>query len=222
MQTEPQNSPIEHQQVPIEHRGLHDFLYSSADEHAPLPAVMPQVNQAAADALLPIEDWCTEVGDAKIAGVYGVFDRDRQLQYVTLSRHVSLALRGHKTQLGEELCAFVRVQAFGFPKRDEMLAVQQAWIEAWVEATGVMPIGNSDPDSLWSQTTGEAAIAAMSPAEREAYEAKKLKLRKAMADSSLSREQPIVKEVEPGSAIEPIVAEDDWSRVIQTQTQDTL
>ncbi len=28
---------IEHQNVPVEHRSLHDFLYSAADEHAADP-----------------------------------------------------------------------------------------------------------------------------------------------------------------------------------------
>jgi hypothetical protein len=75
----------------------------------------------------------------------------------------------------------------------------------------VMPIGNTDAaDGLWAKTTGDAAIAAMSPAERSAYEEKKLKLRKAMADSTLSQDTPAVAQG------------DDWSSVIQTQTQDTL
>ncbi len=29
-----ENVPIEDQNIPVEHRGLHDFLYSSGNEHA--------------------------------------------------------------------------------------------------------------------------------------------------------------------------------------------
>lgn len=204
--------PIEHQNVPVEHRGLHEFLYSSADEHGTSDALIPTtvVSVADADTVVPIAVWCEAAGEAKVAGVYGVFDCDRRLQYVAISRNVSLSLRGHQAQLGLELCAFVRVARFKFPKREEMAAVQAAWIAE----NGVVPIGNADGDGLWAVTTGDAAIAAMSVAERTAYEEKKLKLRKAMADSTLSRE-PVVAEIEA-------VVGDDWSGVIRSQTQDTL
>lgn len=204
METAPNPTPIEHQDVPIAHQGLHDFLYSSADEHGATltPVVAPIV-----DMVTELDVWCDRVGDAKVAGVYAVFDADRQLQYVNISRHVSLALRGHQTQLGDDLCAFVRVKPFSFPDRAAMAAVQTAWIAD----NGTVPIGNTDAaDGLWAKTTGDAAIAAMSPAERAAYEEKKLKLRKAMADSTLSQDLPAVAQG------------DDWSSVIQTQTQDTL
>jgi hypothetical protein len=85
---------------------------------------------------------------------------------------------------------------------------------AWMAENGVVPIGNADGDGLWAMTTGDAAIAAMSVAERAAYEEKKLKLRKAMADSTLSRE-PVVAQVEA-------VAGDDWSGLIRSQTEETV
>jgi hypothetical protein len=203
METAPNHTPIEHQDVPVAHQGLHDFLYSSADEHGVAAKVVGPID---ATAIVPLDDWCDRAGDAKVAGVYAVFDRQQQLQYVNISRHVSLSLRGHQTQLGADCCAFVRVQPFSFPDRAAMAAVQTAWMAE----NGVAPIGNTEAaDGLWAKTTGDAAIAAMSPAERSAYEEKKLKLRKAMADSTLKDA--------------PQVAQgDDWSSVIQTQTQDTL
>jgi hypothetical protein len=206
----PVAQPIEHQNVPVEHRGLHEFLYSSDDEHGASASQLPAavIPVAAADAVVAIEVWCEGAGDAKVAGVYGVFDRDRRLQYVNISRNVSLSLRGHQAQLGTELCSFVRVATFKFPKREEMAAVQADWIAE----NGVVPIGNADGDGLWAVTTGDAAISAMSVAERAAYEEKKLKLRKAMADSTLSRE-PVVAEVGAG---------DDWSGVIRSQTEETV
>ncbi len=202
METAPNQTPIEHQDVPVAHQGLHDFLYSSADEHGAMPTVAPTI----VDQVTALDIWCDRVGEAKVAGVYAVFDADRRLQYVNISRHVSLSLRGHQAQLGDDLCAFVRVQPFSFPDRAAMAAVQTAWIAD----NGTVPIGNQDTDGLWAKTTGDAAIAAMSPAERAVYEEKKLKLRKAMADSTLSHELP------------QVAQGDDWSSVIQTQTQDTL
>ncbi|NJM48644.1 MAG: GIY-YIG nuclease family protein [Alkalinema sp. RU_4_3] len=206
---EPQTTAIEHQNVPVAHEGLHNFLYSSDDEHsaAAPTAILPETT----DAILALDEWCNSIGEAKIAGVYGVYDSDRALQYVNISRNVTLSLRGHQTQLGNDLCAFVRVTPFTFPKREEMTALQTAWIAE----NGAIPIGNSDPDSLWANTTGQAAINAMTPAERAAYEEKKLKLRKAMADSTLARETPI--ETTPQA-----VDSDDWSTIIKSQTQETL
>jgi hypothetical protein len=203
METVSNPTPIEHQDVPVAHQGLHDFLYSSADEHG---AAAPVAVTPIADLVTELDVWCDRVGEAKVAGVYAVFDADRRLQYVNISRHVSLSLRGHQAQLGDDLCAFVRVQPFSFPDRAAMAAVQTAWIAD----NGTVPIGNQDTDGLWAKTTGDAAIAAMSPAERAAYEEKKLKLRKAMADSTLNHELP------------QVAQGDDWSNVIQTQTQETL
>jgi hypothetical protein len=207
---EPQTTTaIEHQNVPVAHEGLHNFLYSSDDEHsaAPATAVLPETT----DAILPLDEWCSSIGETKIAGVYGVYNSDRTLQYVNISRNVTLSLRGHQTQLGNDLCSFVRVTPFAFPKREEMSNLQTLWITE----NGSTPIGNSDPDSLWANTTGQAAINAMSPAERAAYEEKKLKLRKAMADSTLTRDLPV-------DATPQAVDSDDWSTVIKSQTQETL
>jgi hypothetical protein len=203
METTPNPIPIEHQDVPVAHQGLHDFLYSSADEHGAESNPVAVIDDA---AIVALDDWCDRVAEAKVAGVYAVFDRHQNLQYVNISRHVSLALRGHQTQLGVDLCAFVRVQPFGFPKREAMMAVQTAWIAA----NGGVPIGNQDTKGLWAKTTGDMAIAAMSAAERAVYEEKKLKLRKAMADSTLNPDLPAV------------AHGDDWSSVIQSQTQDTI
>jgi hypothetical protein len=215
---QPIEQPIEHQNVPVAHRGLHDFLYSSDDEHAAI-APTPTLAVMTEDWVMPLEDWFVRTGEAKVAGVYGVFDLHQHLQYVNISRNVSLSLRGHQLQLGSELCAFVRVSVFRSPKRDEMTALQAAWIAE----NGTTPMGNRDRENPWAQMTGDAAIAAMSPVERAAYEEKKLKLRSAMADSSLSRELPIAEtDGDRSQNTKSAVQSDDWSSVIQTQTQDTL
>jgi hypothetical protein len=208
---------IEHQNVPEAHRGLHDFLYSSDDEHGAV--VKSPIAIPTGDTVMSLQDWFEVTGDVKVAGVYGVLDCDRQLQYVNISRNVSLSLRSHQSQLGSELCASVRVFPFRSPKRDEMMAVQSAWIAE----NGTTPIGNLDDDNPWANATGAAAIAAMTPAERAAYEEKKLKLRSAMADSTLNREKAAATNAEGDrDNLEQAMQSDDWSSVINAQTQDTL
>ena len=60
----------------------------------------------------------------------------------------------------------------------------------------------------------------MSAAERQAYDEKKLKLRKAMAEAE-SREVG-EEEGDRHQDLETAVTQDDWSSVVQQQTQETL
>ncbi len=205
------STPIEHQNVPQEHQGLHGFLYSSEDEHGAVDVAIAEPS-IVTETITPLHTWCEAVGNAKVAGVYAVLNGDRQTQYIGYSRNVALALRGHVTQIGADICVFVRVQPFKFPKRDEMEALQNAWITE-LKTT---PPGNVDDSGLWANTIGAAAIAAMSAAERQAYDEKKLKLRKAMAEAE-SRES-----IAGEGALEAAVMQDDWSSVVQQQTQETL
>lgn len=202
-------SAIEHQNVPVEHRGLHDFLYSSDDEHTATEVTAAVVENGA--EVQPIDIWCDNLSNAKIAGVYAVLDTEHRTQYVGYSRNVQLSLKGHVTQNGHEACAFVRVQAFNFPKRQEMEDLR----DAWIKELGSVPPGNGEASGMWASTVGEAARMAMSADERNAYEEKKLKLRKAMADTAL------VKGPEAQDASDTAINNDDWSSVIDRQTKET-
>lgn len=210
--------PIEHQNVPQAHQGLHGFLYSSDDEHSAVePAIADQSPPDETIALL--ERWCDAAGNAKIAGVYAVLNGDRQTQYIGYSRNVVLSLRGHLTQFGSAICALVRVHPFKFPKRDQMEALR----DTWIAELGTLPPGNRDDSGLWANTVGAAAIAAMSETERQAYDEKKLKLRKAMAETDLSQEEAAAKQDSDRSQnLKAAVTQDDWSSVVQEQTQETL
>ncbi|XGV98747.1 MAG: hypothetical protein ACAF41_07360 [Leptolyngbya sp. BL-A-14] len=211
---EPQNSAIEHQNVPQEHQGLHSFLYSSEDEHAVTATDSPNLNLEA--QIMPLEAWCDRAGNAKVAGVYAVSGSDHRIHYVGYSRNVALSLKGHLAQLGSDICALVQVEPSKVSKREAMEAQRQAWL-AQLDYT---PSGNADASELWASTVGEAAIAVMSATERQAYEEKKLKLRKAMADADLLREAPDNQdEAERQQRLEAAVKNDDWSAVIQEQTQ---
>jgi hypothetical protein len=208
-------SAIEHQDVPQAHRGLHDFLYSSADEHS-AEAIATSTLEQTIDAPVALEAWCDQVQNAKVAGVYAVLDGDRQTQYVGYSRNVALSLRSHLTQMGAEVCTWVRVQAFKFPKRDDMEKLRDEWIAALPSP----PLGNSD--GTWAGTVKDAATQVMSAAEREAYEEKKIKLRRAMADGTLHQEE--IKAQSEAAQRQDLAAamnDDNWSAVIREQTQET-
>jgi hypothetical protein len=64
----------------------------------------------------------------------------------------------------------------------------------------------------------------MSSDERNAYEEKKLKMRKALADTNLSHELETINTTDDAhrhQKIEAAVKNDDWSSVIESQTQET-
>lgn len=207
---------IEHQNVPVEHRSLHDFLYSAADEHAAAAATLPTTSTGSTP--LPMADWCEQTQDTKVTGVYAVRDRQGQTQFIGISRNVSLSLRSHLVEKGEAVCALVTVQPFGFPSREAMAALRDEWIAALPSP----PPGNVD--GTWEGTLAKAATQAMSAAEREAYEAKKLKLRRAMADSSLSKEQDLAQAAaaaEPKADLTAAMTDDNWSGLIRDQTHET-
>ena len=213
------NLPIEHQNVPVNHRGLHEFLYSSDDEHNTTEVAVTPVFANNGAEIMPLETWRTADQNAKIAGVYAVLDADNQTQYIGYSRNVLLSLNAHVSQYGEQKCAFLRVQTFKFPKRQEMEDLR----DAWIGELATTPPGNASEGGMWASTVGEAAKAVMSETERQAYEEKKLKLRKAMADSTLSKE---IEKVDASVAerqhqLETAVTNDDWSSVINAQTEET-
>ena len=208
------STPIEHQNIPQAHQGLHDFLYSSADEHAVETPTEPIREQM--DSPCAVEAWCEEKHNVKVAGVYAVLNGDRKTQFIGYSRNVALSLRSHLTQMGAEVCALVTVQPFKFPKRDAMEQLRDEWIAALPSP----PPGNVN--GTWATTVKEAAIQAMSTEEQEAYEAKKLKLRRAMADGTLNRDAIKTQaEAQKRQDLAAAMNDDNWSAIVREQTQET-
>ena len=206
---------IEHQNIPTAHLGLHGFLYSAGDEHAAATAATPDL-ETESDRPMPVLAWCDLAQNAKVAGVYAVLDCDRQPQFIGYSRNVSLLLRSHLAQKGDAVCAWVTVQTFKFPKRDAMAALQADWIAALPSP----PPGNVD--GTWASTVGEAAAQTMSAAEREAYEAKKQKLRRAMAEEvPAAPAQAHNPSENPPADLAAAMTDDNWSALVREQTQET-
>ncbi len=212
------NLPIEHQHVPAAHQGLHEFLYSAADEHS-TTAASSQVDLDG-DLILPVAEWQAIAENARVAGVYAVLDAANRTQYVGYSRNVSTSLKGHLIAHGSDVCAAVRVRSFKFPKREEMEQLR----DSWIAALATVPLGNAGTDGNWATTVGEIAQAAMSPAERAAYEEKKLKLRRAMADNALSKEldAATIADDRQRENLAAAMHEDNWSELIQDQTAETI
>ena len=205
------NTPIEHQNVPVAHQGLHGFLYSSDDEHNVDRNI---VLDSDGTAIVAVSQWQNQTENTKVAGVYAVLDEERVYQYIGYSRDVLRSLKGHIAQNGTQVCAFIRVKTFKFPKRQAMETLSDEWL-AELDYT---PTGNSE-SGTWARTIGEAAIATMSEVEKNAYEEKKLKLRKAMADATLDEElahTPNEADLKRRQKLAAAVENDDWSSIIES------
>ncbi|MCY7335586.1 MAG: GIY-YIG nuclease family protein [Chamaesiphon sp.] len=216
-----ENTPdlsIEHQNVPTNHQGLHDFLYSAADEHA-VATSQPQLDLDS-NSVLTLTDWQALAENARVAGVYAVLDSANRTQYVGYSRNVLTSLRGHLAEHGGEVCALVRVQPFKFPKREEMENLR----DSWIAKLDIVPPGNTGMGGVWATTVGEIASSAMSEQQKAVYEEKKLKLRRAMADSDLSREldAAALSNEQKRDNFTAAMTDDNWSAVIQAQTAETI
>jgi hypothetical protein len=207
--TSEHNTPIEHQNVPSAHQGLHSFLYSSDDEHtSTIPSVVLDNDGS---QIMAVEEWQTLSNQVKVAGVYGVLDASQTYQYIGYSRDVRKSLEAHIAQHGVEICALIRVQSFKFPKREVMENLR----DEWIGILDYVPIGNQE--GTWASSVGEAAKIIMSESDRHAYEEKKLKLRKAMADTTLIDEvEKTQTEIERRQQLEEAVKNDDWSSVVRS------
>ena len=209
------NTPIEHQNVPTAHQGLHSFLYNSDDEHNATTSSVTLDSDGT--AIVAVSEWQQQTEKTKVAGVYAVLDSDRIYQYVGYSRDVLRSLKGHIAQNGSQVCSFIRVKTFKFPKRQVMETLKNEWIAE----LDYIPLGNTGEQETWARTIGEAAKAAMTDVEREAYEEKKLKLRKAMADTTLTNELGVQDtqseaDIKRRQKLEAAVKNDDWSSIIES------
>lgn len=205
----PPQISIEHQNVPEAHRGLHDTLYPSSAEDEHGSSSSSTLSGTASFAFFqdtvgvnaqPVSSFLSVADNhsSKIAAVYGVLDASGVLQYVGVSRNVALNLRSHLAEFGPDTVTSVRMRTFSFPRRAEMEAVRDAWVSD-ADSAGASPPGNTHASSSrrWasslstqSPTSGigtnpNAPMRGMTPAEQAAFEEKKFKLRKAMADPSL-------------------------------------
>jgi hypothetical protein len=220
--------------VPEAHRGLHGFLYGeggSEEAHgapsSPSSDAAPFIFRPGEDdgaSLLPVSSYLTSREGERPVGVYALHDSRGELQYVGLSRNIVLAVKAHLTRVGEDRCALIRPMVFANRAMQSRSALERQ-VENWLKEAGTTPPGNGAEQELWEGRGLADSVAKMSPSELTEYEEKKLKLQRAMGeklteasenggkeDSAEERRQKIMRAVEG----------DDWSAVIDAQTQATL
>lgn len=186
----------------------------------------------------PIPVFLKQYGQTRVAAVYGVYDTQKKLRYIGVTRNVAVSLTSHLQAQGAETVASVALQTFRFPKREEMAQVQAAWL-AELQMAGVeIPEGNQDEGNndskKWAKSIKEAVESSGGGAMGGTYEETKVKLRTAMADPTLADElDDLDEEDEYGEEAEEVrmqrraqlkkaVEESDWSGVVDAQTKATV
>ena len=123
-------------------------------------------------------DGCIDLELQGKIGVYAIFDRDRQMQYVGYSRDVYLSLKQHLIRQPQS-CYWVKVQTIARPSRKILEEISQSWIAE----NGVTPPGNQDEQNLWTEPID--AKPAMTEEEKAQYRqsepAKQIKILKQVA-----------------------------------------
>ena len=84
-------------------------------------------------------DGCIDLELQGKIGVYAIFNRDRQMQYIGYSRDVYLSLKQHLIRQPQS-CYWVKVQTIARPSRKILEEISQSWIAE----NSTTPPGNKD------------------------------------------------------------------------------
>ncbi|HHP7231288.1 MAG TPA: GIY-YIG nuclease family protein [Xenococcaceae cyanobacterium] len=98
----------------------------------------------------------------KQIGVYGIFNRDKNLQYVGYSRDIYLSLKQHLVRQPQH-CYWLKLQTIQRPNRSILETITQAWIAE----NGIIPPGNLPEATEWTKSID--AKPAMTAAEKAQY-----------------------------------------------------
>ncbi|BAZ38762.1 hypothetical protein NIES4101_47040 [Calothrix sp. NIES-4101] len=99
-------------------------------------------------------------------GVYAVFDRDQELQFVGYSRDVYLSLKQHLVRQ-PQYCYWVKIQTIERPSRTLLENIEKAWIEDWITQNSHTPSGCAEHKNQWTQAINVKEL--MTPEENANY-----------------------------------------------------
>jgi hypothetical protein len=202
--SEKNSIPVEHQDVPQAHQGLHQFLYSSDQEHEVVNPLIESNHIDTGDLFIALIAWQNKINESKtkIAAVYAIakfMDQLSPIKFIGIARDLGSEielLKNSNMHEGSQMQWQIKVHVFKFPKREQMVELR----DRWLSELAYIPIGNQ-AGSEWNIAKSDKPMTLI---ERQAYEAKKLKLQTAMAIAT------------------EIPAPEDWSGLIAHQTEETL
>ncbi|KAI4328706.1 hypothetical protein L6164_021040 [Bauhinia variegata] len=94
-----------------------------------------------------------ENGDASGAlpsatGVYAVYDKNDELQFIGISRNIAASVSGHLKSV-PELCGSVKVGVVDEPDRASLTQAWKSWMEEYIKVSGKVPPGNESGNITW-------------------------------------------------------------------------
>ncbi|XP_058110262.1 bifunctional monothiol glutaredoxin-S16, chloroplastic [Magnolia sinica] len=99
---------------------------------------------------VPTETTAQEVA-AKVpseSGVYAVYDKKDDLQFIGISRNVAASVSAH-LKLVPDLCFSVKVGVVSDPDRTALTNAWKSWMEEHISNTGRVPPGNESGNTTW-------------------------------------------------------------------------
>lgn len=81
-------------------------------------------------------------------GVYAVYDKNDELQFVGISRNIAASVFSHLKSV-PELCCAVKVGVVDDPDRTALTHAWKSWMEEHIKATGKVPPGNESGNTTW-------------------------------------------------------------------------
>jgi len=82
--------------------------------------------------------------------VYAVYDDKDQVQYIGVSRRLSVTIAGH-LQEQKDFTHAIKYTVLADSSREALTAAWQGWVEAAVAATNTVPPGNLPGESIWKR-----------------------------------------------------------------------
>eukprot|EP00262_Sarcandra_glabra_P004194 TRINITY_DN1516_c4_g1_i1.p1 TRINITY_DN1516_c4_g1~~TRINITY_DN1516_c4_g1_i1.p1 ORF type:complete len:296 (-),score=39.42 TRINITY_DN1516_c4_g1_i1:148-1035(-) len=96
------------------------------------------------------------------SGVYAVYDKNDDLQFIGISRSISASVLTHR-QLLPELCCSVKVESVSEPDRTALIDAWKSWMEEHIKETGKVPPGNESGNATWVRRLQKKADLRLTP-----------------------------------------------------------
>ncbi|KAL9686135.1 hypothetical protein QQ045_023590 [Rhodiola kirilowii] len=81
-------------------------------------------------------------------GVYAVYDKDSELQFIGITRNIAASVVTHQKSV-PELCSSVRACTVDEPDRTTLTQAWKTWMEEHISTSGKVPPGNETGNSTW-------------------------------------------------------------------------
>jgi hypothetical protein len=148
--SEKHSIPVEHQDVPQAHQGLHQFLYSSDQEHEVVNPLIQSNHIDTGDLFMALNAWQNKFNESKtkIAAVYAIAkpsDQVSTILFIGIARDLGSEIELLKNNFiqshipeSEQNLLQIKVQSFKFPKKQQMTEL----CDRWLSEISYIPIGN--------------------------------------------------------------------------------